>query len=388
MTWKLRTTRIWTLLLLACALLLISPGVASAQSNNDGPKMLGLKFDTGNIDSKLDEKLRQGVSDVLADTPLRFVDFETVRESIEPVTKDCFSQDCLQNIATKMDAPLGLRVEMTGENEIYVWTIETWDLKAGKRIDSTKTTCELCGESEVTQSFSASLEKMLNNGPPQNGAGAQAIGEGQVVLQVSVVPSGAEILLDGEVAGKGDVTVGVEPGEHDVHIRMDGYRDIKEHILVNDQTTGPILFRYHLTNTDAEVVQVPPTVGPIDRLGENGRLIVGLAGVGVGTLALGTGIYLTAIDGDPSCSDGVPVTACPDVYATGGGGLVLGALGGALMAGGVTLLSWEVLAGSPSDADTAVPDSPASDAPAEGASVSVGPAVGSDGGGFVLSGSF
>jgi|GEM_PF-5688516 len=390
MAWILRIDRIWTLLLLA-ALLVFAPRSAAAQAEDAGATMVGLKFDAGAIKASLQEKLRQGVTDTVGETPLKFVEFKAVSAAIDPVTQDCFTDDCLQKIGAKLQAPLGLRVEITGENEIYAWTFETWDLQAGRRIDAVRKTCELCGEREVIEAFSASLKQMLDSGPPAREGGEEAfeLQPGQVLVQVNVVPEEAEILFNGEVVGQGFVVLAVDPGEHDLHIRMDGYRDIQEHILMNEDTKGPVLFRYHLSSSSAQVLEVPATVGPIDRLGSDTRLMLGLVGVGAGVLGLGTGIYLAAIDGDPACDAGVPVAACPDVYATAGGGIVMSALGAVLITSGVTLLSWELLAGKPVKEENLNPDSPDTDpAPVGGPSVSVGPSVGPDGGGFVLSGSF
>lgn len=391
MAWTLRIDRIWTLLLLA-ALLVLAPRAAAAQAEDEaeaeGATMVGLKFDGAELSSSLQQKLRQGVIDTVGETPLKFVDFKAASAEMDPVTQDCFTADCLQKIGAQLEAPLGLRVEISGENEIYAWTFETWDLQAGRRIDSVRKTCELCGEPELVETFSTSLKEMLDSGPPAPEE-AFELPPGHVLVQVNAVPEEAEILFDGEVVGQGFVVLAVAPGEHDLHIRMDGYRDIQEHILMNEDTKGPVLFRYHLSSSSAQVLEAPPTVGPIDRLGADTRLMLGLVGVGAGVVSLGTGIYLAAIDGDPACEAGVAVAACPDVYATAGGGIAMSALGAVLLTGGVTLLSWELLAGEPVEEQNLTPESPDSGAAAAGgASVSLGPSLSPDGGGFVLSGSF
>ncbi|TDP73895.1 PEGA domain-containing protein [Bradymonas sediminis] len=380
--------RICTLVFLAVALLVVSPGTTWAQSEAKATTMAGLKFDSHGMKANLDTRLRDGIKEVFGEIPLTLVDFKDVSRAIDPVTQDCFTADCLQKIGPKVGAPLGLSVEIDGENEIYAWTFTTWDLKAGRKIHSTQDTCELCGDRELAQAFSASLKEMLENGPPAGGEEPFELEPGQVLMQVNVLPEQADIYFDGELVGQGYVVLAVDTGEHELQIRMDGYRDIQERILMNEDTTGPVLFRYHLTSTNPAVVEVPPTVGPIDRLGADTRFTLGLVGVGVGVVALGTGIYLTAIDGEVACDAGVPAATCPDVYATAGGGMVMGVLGTALLTGGVTLLSWELLAGSSELEENLDPDAPETDAAPAGPSVSVSPAVGSNGGGLVFRGSF
>jgi hypothetical protein len=65
---------------------------------------------------------------------------------------------------------------------------------------------------------------------------------------------------------------------------------------------------------------------------------VGITSIVVGALAIGAGIGLVVIDGQPTCSLPNPKVACPDLYNTaGGGGALIGIGAGGLIAGGVLL---------------------------------------------------
>ena len=396
--------------LMAAALVFGGLLLMDAQPASAAEPLAGLKFDTSSgIDSRLESDLESGVSEVF-DSVNRwsFVDFSTARSKMNPITRDCFTADCLQKAGKSIGAPAGVTIEVAGEAQIYDWTIDLWDLRSGKKLKSETGSCELCGRAEVLRTFKSSLKSTLvgTARPSQAPAKAQAEpdkpepttraqpSDGGVPLRVSVVPADAEIYIDDQLAGEGEVTRPLRPGEHQVRFRKEGYQGLRETVIVNEETEGPVLLRVHLSRTDPEAVEVATSTGPIDRLGEQ-RDAFGWIGVGTGGVLLATGIYLTAIDGE--CSQDLPRTECPEIYATGGAGLTMGVLGTALLTSGAALLSWEALAGSsdtesqiePSDSDEpAEADEPAEEDNKSLPSVSIGPTVGSDGAGVLLRGRF
>lgn len=160
---------------------------------------------------------------------------------------------------------------------------------------------------------------------------------------------------------------------------------MRETVVVDETTDGPVLLRVHLSRTDPEAVEVSGPMGPVDRMGSEKRNLYGAISVGAGAVMLGTGIFLTALDGEPACEPDVPANECPEIYATGGAGLTLGVLGTAAVTTGVTLLIWESLAGKSDEAnDGASPDGGED----EGPEVRFGPSLTPGGGGVLLRGRF
>lgn len=388
------TTAIRPGLLLFLAILLIPSIPASAAAQEQ--VVAGLKFDAAEVDARLKDELTRAVGQAVQDASARFIDFSTAHNKMNPVTRNCYTSDCLTKIGAALGAARGLSIEMSGEAEIYQWTAQLWDLQQGQMLASRSESCELCGNAEVARKFKTTLKTVLETSAPQAGGvvaggASDAAADTYPVLHVAVLPEDAEIYINDQRIGEGTVTVRLAPGTHDVRVHMEGHRDVIERVLVNEDTRGPIVLRVHLTSTNPLLVEGAGREGPIDRLGST-RTILGWTGVGVGVLAIGTGIYLTAIDGDPACDASVPLLACPDVYATAGAGLTMGVLGAALLTGGVTLLSWDLLAGAPqksSDAQAAPREqAPEARALRPAPTLSLSPTLGIDSAGVLLRGSF
>lgn len=381
--------KMWMTCVTAVAFVFLGVGEASAED------MAGLKFDTGSIDSELEGQLQSAMKSAF-DSVDRWslIDFSSARGKMAPLTRDCFTQDCLTKAGEALGASAGMSVELSGEAEIYEWTITVWNLRSGKKLTSEEGNCELCGRAEVQRNFESSIKSVLAatalperrrarqpEEPPNTGDSDKAddaAGDG-VALQISVVPSDAEIHINDQRAGKGEVNRTVGPGSHEVRFRKEGYRGLNETVVIDENSDAPVVLRVHLSKTDPEAVRVPVGQGPIDRLGAK-RTTYGLIGAGSGAVLLATGIVLTSMDGEAACGDGRPITECEEIYATGGAGMTLGVLGTALLTGGVTLLSWELLGGEYDDTAAGSVEEPAT--------MSISPAVTSDSGGLLLRGQF
>jgi hypothetical protein len=383
------------LAVLAVGLFVAAPASAFADT------MAGLKFDAGDsMDPRVSSEVRSAVADAYDEVDnWSFQGFKETRGSVDPVVRDCFTKDCLRKVLEATNAPVGLSVTITGEAQIYKWTITFWNLESGDKIKSKDGSCELCGRAEVTRTFRESLKAALigtavpkgaqaATGTDTGGADERAradTGGNKIALRISVVPKDAKITVDGDQVGAGDVTEAVGPGEYTVGFKLEGYRGLRETVVVDETTDGPVLLRVHLSRTDPEAVEVSGPMGPVDRMGSEKRNLYGAISVGAGAVMLGTGIFLTALDGEPACEPDVPANECPEIYATGGAGLTLGVLGTAAVTTGVTLLIWESLAGKSDEAnDGASPDGGED----EGPEVRFGPSLTPGGGGVLLRGRF
>jgi hypothetical protein len=388
-------TRLFVVFVASLACLVAMSGQAFAE------QVAGLKFETGQIDSDLADELRAQVGEAFEGVDRwSFVEFRTARAKMNPITRDCFTSDCLTKAGTAVGAPAGLSIKISGEAEIYDWTIKIWDLREGKKLQTEEGACELCGDTEVKRTFLASLKSALvstalpgqADAPPRQDAppaqDTQPPGPGQVSLRISAVPEDAEIYINDQFAGEGEVTRNVGAGTHEVGFQREGYGGLTETVVVNEETDGPVLLRVHLSRTDPETVTLSSGTGAIDRLGES-RTTFGWIATGTGAVLLGTGIYLTSIDGETSCDDNVAPTQCPEVYATGGAGMTMGVLGTALLTSGVGLLTWEILAGETSEVEADEQELGPADEEMQGpGSVSVSPIFGPDAAGVFLRATF
>ena len=319
----------------------------------------GLRFDTGaEMDANVVSAVEAAVSEAFGSVDRwSLIPFDDARSKLDAQTRDCFTSDCLTSAGTTVGAPAGISVEISGEAQIYNWTVQLWDLRTGEKLNEQKGNCELCGRAEVKRTFRESVKALLIGTSLPSAAEAKGTktdtgttepGDGEVAVRISVVPKDANILVGGNKIGEGDVTEALGPGEHQIRFKREGYQGFNETLIVNENTRGPILLRVHMSRTDPETVEVGGSTGPIDRLGKGKRTLYGGIATGAGVILLGTGIYLESIDGEPTCDDR-PASQCPEVYATGGAAMTTGILGGVALTGGVTLLIWEALAGSSSD---------------------------------------
>ncbi len=384
---QLKRFKMWMTCVAAVACVVLGVGEASAED------MAGLKFDTDSIDSELEGQLQSAMTSAF-DSVDRWslIDFSSARGKMAPLTRDCFTQDCLTKAGKTLGASAGMSVELSGEAEIYEWTISVWDLRSGKKLTSQEGNCELCGRAEVQRTFESSVKSILaatalperrrarrTEKPAQADQTDEADADNGVALRISVVPSDAEIHINDQRAGQGEVDRTVGPGSHEVRFRKEGYRGLNETVVIDENSDAPVVLRVHLSKTDPEAVRVPVGQGPVDRLGAK-RTTYGLIGAGSGVALLATGIVLTSMDGEAACSDGRPITECEEIYATGGAGMTLGIVGTALLTGGVTLLSWELLGGEYDDTAAGSVEEPAT--------MSISPSVTSDSGGLLLRGQF
>ena len=85
------------------------------------------------------------------------------------------------------------------------------------------------------QAASASQEVQAN--PPPSGVPsssvAQAQSSGSAQLEVTSIPSGADVELDGDFVGNSPSTIGVSPGDHTIGVKKNGYKPWERKIKVS-----------------------------------------------------------------------------------------------------------------------------------------------------------
>lgn len=340
--------------LIASSVLLATADVAAAD-------LAALQYDLGNgvdtlVRSDVESALNEAAS---ASSKWKIIDLDVARGKLNPIVRDCFTSDCLVKAGQQTGADAGLRLKFTGEAQIYDWSLEIYDLRNGALLESRKGACELCGRSELVRTFKASavgaldaatlgpvtqneVKPKVETKPVETDKPAQGVD--LVRLDIQVEPPDATITFRDAIIGRGRVQTEVGPGSHEFRFEAQGYRIVKEMVVVEGDSPSTMSLRVHLPKKDAapQAVEVSSR-GPIDKLGED-RNLYGWIGVGTGVLLLGTSAYMSSIDGEPTCDQ--DAVDCPDIYDTDGLSYVATFAGTALLTGGLVLLVWEALSGS------------------------------------------
>lgn len=343
-------------------------------------------FESEGVEEETRESLVESLEGAADDASgWEVIGFERTGEQLDAMLIDCFNRDCLTRIGDRVGAPAAVSVDMNVEADIFEWTISLWDLRSGEEVETVEGGCELCGSTELEQTFADDAETLFvqSDFPDEPADDRPRAGgdDADAKLHVVVEPDDAEIYVDDERVGSGEYSETVEPGTYEVRLRHDDYSGIKETVIVSEETRGPVVFRAHMSERDPAPVKAAPPKGAVDRLGDQ-RLAFGWLSTGVGAVLLGTGIYLTGLDGEPACGPDVAFEDCGQIYATGGAGTTLGIFGSALLTGGITLLTWKFLAG---DATAGLGEG---ESDGDAGSVSISPTVGDGGGGLLLRGRF
>ncbi len=223
----------------------------------------------------------------------------------------CTDEACLRGLATETSTDRLVRPSVQLQESDYLISLAVIDGASGRELHLASKTCELCGLSEalaMASELASSLEGPLTTPPT-----------GTVTIEST--PAGAQVWIDGELAGTTPLEIGLAPGEHTIVVRDEGYEEETRQVTVEAGAS---------TSWAAELAQVAAE----PRVDRSALLRpIGWASLGVGIAALGSGIALLAVDERP-----VQFTRCsgPDVDAEGncrfrhntlGGGIVMTIVG-------------------------------------------------------------
>lgn len=335
---------------------------------------LQLKFAPGtdvDVQSDIRNLIEKGVS---SNSRFKFQTFTAARAKLKPVVRDCFTNDCLSKAGSATKASFGLRVNFSGEAQIYDWSIDVYDLNRGKIAKSVKGSCELCGRAEVGRTFKATFSDALNGVPKKKTSQTTVVEKPKedpkkdpdpvvdrdpdpdpvvdtprvtvTEVRIDVEPPDAIIMMNGTEVGRGSTTLELSPGSYELQFKREGYQGFKEAVVVGQAEATKTKLRVHMSKTDPDPVIMQSGEGMVDRL--DNRALWGGISLATGGILLVTGIILSSVDGQPTCAEGT-FQECPSVYATGTGGILLTTAGAALATAGAGLLLWKVLSGAPEE---------------------------------------
>ena len=163
-------------------------------------------------------------------------------------------------------------------------------------------------------------------------------------VTIAVSPGDATLMM-GETSVKPGSTLELSQGTYEFTVSKEGYKTRIETVVIGEGAPR-VIMSVNLSKTDPDTLMVGRTGGLVENLGE-ARRPVGWSALIVGVGLTATGIALAATSGVPESCSQLDPEPCGDARDLAGWSVFTGALGGALTAGGLGLLIWDSLAGSP-----------------------------------------
>jgi hypothetical protein len=237
-----------------------------------------------------------------------------LRTSLVESLNEGLARSSLHRVDDVAEAGLVLHARVTVTGPDYELGLELTRVADGSVVAAEARTCDLCGAEELRE-LAADLAAALGRTGAANVALATR-------LDVESVPSGARVVVDGELRGQTPLELELEPGVHEITVEHDGFVAKVHRLEFEEGVTKSLSVRLDEQARDHR--------GPLWRG-------LGWAGVGVGVGAMGAGTALIVLHDRPITRDceGVNLDVdgdCKYVHKTLAGGVAL-VVGGALLLG-------------------------------------------------------
>ncbi|MCA9659192.1 MAG: PEGA domain-containing protein [Myxococcales bacterium] len=268
------------------------------------------------VEGSIDDDAKAGLMSGLRDG-LERGEFTIAPQNEVDVLADspCDRQACYGKLRSELGVSHLVRATVKIENRDYTMQVELIDAENGTVVASSDDRCDICGLEEVGE--------MLSSQGALLRAKIDAMGAGPAILVVDSKPSGATVMIDGEVVGTTPLERSVIAGEHVLRVTADGYVAEEREVTFVPGVSESIS------------LELSRAAGS-----KKGRLFGALSLAG-GVVALGGGGALLYLDDQFKCVDPTDVDAegdCREYYNYSPGGGVLVAAGAALTTLGVVLL--------------------------------------------------
>jgi hypothetical protein len=146
---------------------------------------------------------------------------------------DCDAK-CIRSVGSKTSASHVVRAKVEVVDRDYAVEVELLDTKTGDSLASNGESCEICGIVDVgaiVSTAAATLRTKLD-----------ALAQGPSTLSVVSDPTGAEVLIDGEVYGVTPLERPVVPGKRVLRISKEGYIAIEREVTFVDGVQESLSF--------------------------------------------------------------------------------------------------------------------------------------------------
>ncbi len=127
----------------------------------------------------------------------------------------CNRQTCYGRLRSELGVSHIIRATVVVQNRDYELSLELINAEDGAVVVSSEDRCDICGLEEVGELLS-SQGALLR-------AKIDAMGAGPAILIVDSKPTGATVMIDGEVVGVTPIERSVIAGEHVLRVSADGY---------------------------------------------------------------------------------------------------------------------------------------------------------------------
>lgn len=258
--------------------LLLPDGVAPAMAaGGRRVAVWRVEFPGGGMAANNEDFLRRSLMEGLANADFQVFGGLTVTQLLKQGSRleSCRQESCYQEIARS----LGVEYLVTGEIKVdrknYDITLELINGRDGKIIDKYNEPCQLCGIKEVGTKLDQ-LVQAVRRGADSAAATAPAR------YAVESRPPGAEVTVDGRVAGMTPVSLDLSAGQHKIAVRSLGYEVSERTLNVESGTTGVVAVDLAPAGSVAGAGGSTSTA----RMLAWTALAVGAVAVGVGAVAL------------------------------------------------------------------------------------------------------
>lgn len=303
-------------LVVALALLLAAPPAGAAEPGA-GVAVLMPRHDAASVTVAQAQAFREAIAAALGEAHLAALDLKEVDRRLAVADLSCDTKVCMARRSKLLNTRflLGGRLERVEQTAGWALALWLYDVRRGSTVATLEDRCEQCtGEDAVARARPLTV-RLLQEAVRTRGAR----------VEVRSRPSGAEVRIDGELAGVTDMTFGVEPGEHVIQVvHKDTEARRKYKIRV-----GP--GRKVVVDAELRRGAGAVSVGSINAgTWKWVSLAIGLAGVGAGAA-------LWAVDGKQTCDRAAEHFQCPEHYDTLAPGIGLVAAGAVVLAGAALL---------------------------------------------------
>ncbi len=233
-------------------------------------------------------------------------------------TRPCKTSMCRHALAERLSATHLVELYVKAGARDYEVELRVYGADATDPSVTATGSCTICGLAELEQLVASKSDALRQRLTSREVAPAY--------VQVSSVPTGSKVRIDGLDVGTTPYSGEVRPGPHTIEVVREGFFAETKKITA----ARGVRERFHTS------------LSPVPR--HSARRIVGWSALGVGLASLAGGATLLALDGREvgrRCRDDAERDAdgdCKYVHKTLGGGIALTVAGATLTATGVTLL--------------------------------------------------
>jgi hypothetical protein len=256
---------------------------------------------SGDADPTLRAQLQAGLSRGVAEAGAELLGYDDVQKALsgKAALIGCLSTTCLASIAEVVGTTqlIQIRIAATGAN--YELELELLDTEGPVRRRTGS--CTVCTVADLADLAATRVLDLLTAD-----AGAP------LPVEIATQPGGAVLIIPGADGEKQAPWSGeLVPGTHVVEARKPGYQPARQEITVVDDGSEQ---RFEIS------LVAEPAPRPRRRFGW-----IKWAAAGTSLAALVTGGVLLGLDGNQTCS--APNATCPEEYATGTAGTIIGIVG-------------------------------------------------------------